>query len=121
MAAKGANYKGYSVTRTKRGTYSCYEYGERIVYYTDIITPYSLGIDAERLIEKINKDGIFGEEIGLYSPKEISKRAFLKTFTGNIVSIMPVKDWQKDRWVVTLMTKDDFCGLPVNKQKKDLD
>ena len=110
----GASYHGYDALRTTTGSWSNHSNRPIEVYRTEIMTPYSLGLDRERLSQKLQNDlqTIF-DEIRLFSKAECDKRAFNTFPRPWLIGCMATKDWKQDRWIITLITREDFDGFPA--------
>ncbi len=119
-AAAGAFFKGYEALRTTTGTWTDYNGSKRPIeiFRTEIRTPYSLGIDVENLNNRLKKDlsGIW-EDISILDKKECNKRAYMRDMGGfiyDLIGCTATKDWQQDRWLITIITRNDFEGFPEN-------
>lgn len=116
------NYKGYTAVICSSATWRDYNNSKSpIEYYRlDMITPYSLDMVEQDLLKRLRLDlaDVFGE-VGHYSLIETNKRAYKsdKTEHGfvyayNCFGCVAKQNYKQDRWEVTLLLHDSFCGFP---------
>ena len=108
-------YHGYELIRTQDGTWRDLQ-GQHAaiqVYKTEIKTPYSLGLERERLETRLLRD--LGEVLGIeedaFTRDGIDRRAY-SMHRPYLIGCQASKSWKLDRWYITLITREDFEGFP---------
>lgn len=119
-AVAGRDYKGFSATKCRRGTWhDLHNSHDPITYYRlELDTPCDMGY-SEKIVQQYVIDSLSDIfcDIAILSHNESNKRAFKKEkgqFLYNCFGCILEQNWTGNKWTATLFLHNNFTGFPAD-------